>query len=257
MNYFKLLPLRTLTVLHEHYHSAIIDWLSNWSKITDQKINDFKVINTHEKSDEIKQHKVIYEITDDNGNNLNIIDPQINDDYFFNKVLFGSDFTGMQSDLMSSVISDAISSLCVDVFELSNPTLNIIEYSINSDLNINNYIAKGSGSVTLEIDVNGLMLYIVITNKLVDGFIVKESFKYDELGHLSIEELQIHDRELNISASLEKTSLKYKDLVNLKKNDVLVLDHKTNENIKLKINEDAFCDAQLGSLNGNKAVSLN
>ncbi|MFW2373945.1 MAG: FliM/FliN family flagellar motor switch protein, partial [Gammaproteobacteria bacterium] len=155
------------------------------------------------------------------------------------------------------VISDSITALCVDVLEIKKPSLNLMIDSIDVDMNIDNYFVKGCGAIALEVDIDGLVFYLLIPDELFSCDIEKLNHSKNSLDRVEIEDFQIHDREVQITALFEKTSLKYKDLINLKRNDVLVLDHKISAKIKLNLSDTTFCDAQLGSLNGNKAVLLN
>lgn len=257
MNYYKLIPKRTLLSLSEKYTPLINGWLAKWSIHENHKVTELKILNAYEMLDKINPSEIICKISDCNGDVLYILDPGHNDSIMFNDLLLGGTFTGKKSDLISSVISNSIVGFCSDVLDIKKPSLTFMIDSIDNNTDADKYLVRGSGAIALEINAGGLVFYVIISNDLFSSDIENMEYISKGLDRIETEDFQIHDREITLSAILEKTSLRYKDLIDLKKNDVLVLDHKISEKLKLNLNESTFCDAQLGSLNGNKAVVLN
>jgi len=255
MNYFTLIPARTLTRLADEYESLLNSWLARWSRTPGQKVGAIRVSNAYETSDELATCDLMCAVKDSAGNMVRIFDSCQHEVNRFNSILIGKGYANRRNDLLFAIKNDAIQALCSSMFSLDDAELYYQSDSMADDMAGERCLQKGSGSIIVSIDIDDIRLYMLVSQQVININAPQPASKsMPELERIKLEDLRLQSREIQLSASLEKTVLTYKELINLKKYDVLVLDHKVDGKISLNLDGKSFGEAVLGSFNGNKAI---
>jgi len=255
MNYFTLIPARKLTRLADEYESLLNSWLAKWSRKPDQKVGSIRVSNAYEASDELASCDLMCAVKDSAGNMVRIFDSCQHEANGFNSILIGKGFANRRNDLLFAIKNDAIQALCISMFSLDRAELCYQSDSAADGMARERCLQKGSGSIIVSVEIGDIRLYMVVPQQVININATPPVIRsMPELEKIKLEDLRLQSREIQMSASIEKTVLTYRELINLKKYDVLVLDHKVDEKISLNLDGKSFGEAVLGSFNGNKAV---
>lgn len=256
MKYFKLIPNSVLESIKHHYSDEFTSWINLWACTATDETVDYCIHNSYEYAHKLNEFSKVIHIEDEIGNDLLMFDNKCNQESDYESLMFGDSFDFSGSILASSVLEDSIKKLSENVFGLVKPSLTIYKDDENVLRKFDNLLFKGSGSVVLEVTVGNHVLCLLLSQKVFDQLSIHKEFTGSGLTPLNVTDFDLGSKEVSIAAFLDKTSLKYGDILKLQPNDVIVLDHKCSSEVSVKVNNYKISNAQLGMFNGNKALLL-
>ena len=251
---FILVPKDELEQLNVYFNQAINNWLSDWSFIHDGNIN-LEIDNAYELGDEklleYKEH--IYQ-----GNYVYILKSQstlkIFYDLFCHSLLkrTNDESTYMHGEVFEHLMSEAIDELLDLTFDnasAQDEERNVISYK--------ELLKKGSGAIYMKLGIGNDQTVFIIPRYVYEHLLpeIKSTNKSTELYDINVNKIN-YSNKLKLNVLLNPTVLNINDLINLAEGDCLVLDHETNMNLNLFVNNEIFTTCRLGKYDKYKAISL-
>ena len=251
---FILVPKDELGQLNVHFNQAISNWLSDWSLVHDGNIN-LEIDNAYELGDEklleYKEH--IYQ-----GNNIYILKSQSTLKLFYDLFCHSAlkhandESTCTHGEIFEYLMSETIDELLDLTFDIAKAQAE--EHNV---ISFKELLKKGSGAIYMKFGIGNDQTVFIIPRYVYEHLLpeITPTNKSTELYDINVNKINFSN-ELKLNVLLNPTVLNINDLINLAEGDCLVLDHKTNMNLNLFVNNEIFTTCRLGKYDQYKAVSL-
>ncbi len=255
---YKLIPDRDLHTLRDVFFPVITEWSKNWCS-RDDLISSFSVVNSYEMLNTCAYDYLIHRVELIDDRHICFFTHKKHTDDPLMSLVFSSD--AESNDLTNYVINNAVKELVTKLFKLNENDICKISSSFDESMHRDEKITeKGDGSVVIVFKMDDSHINILVPVSVYEKYVIDnnihENSHYVLHDIMNMKDYIGGDLDVDLKVQLSSTKLKYEDLLSLSVNDVLVLDHKLDDKLKVMTESGLLCGADIGTHNGRLAVIL-
>ena len=252
MKSFNLVPNSTLELITEKLYSSFQLWVNEWS-VNECPELSISTSNAFENTE--YENDTFYEYASPAG--LLYLSSENLLTKFLGGLILNQGFPNVSDRLNNTenkISQYVVNASVVDYFNrvFSNITKHNIEKDNDEYINL---FKKGNGVVLVTFSSAEFKAEFLLPQHTYEEIVPVKNYKrqVSDFGKIDITKL---NNKINVSATLNKTKLNVKDLMELSNGDYLVLEHKVDDDVNLLKEGQLIAKCRLGVNDYNKAIQI-